>query len=98
MQFDVVDKAKLAMKPDSGESYRWVFICQADENITPMSDEAIKQALFASLERAGIPVEGIYCQHDYDCCANFYPDAVDVLYIDRSYDQVICQQVFHQNV
>jgi len=101
MEFTLVDKARMRMYPedtDTGEAYRWIAIYQSDECLSGVDDADIAHELHISLERQGIPVAGIECQHDFDCCGNWYPDGISILSIDRSYDQVTIQQIFHQNV
>ena len=41
---------------------------------------------------------GEHCQHDYDCCGNWYPSAGKIINYNSSYNFVIVEQFFTLNV
>lgn len=99
MNFHIIGKTTLPLTSDDNFTNRVIHIWQADECLGDhLENEAIIAKLLEFAESIGISVDGEQCQHEFDCCACWYPDSIEVIHIDRSYDQVITQQIYRANV
>lgn len=99
MNFHVIDKTEMLLTEDDSFTNRVVAIWQSDQNLGDhLENEAIIAKLLESAESIGVSVDGTHCQHEFDCCGCWYPDRLEVIHIDRSYGQVITQQIFRANV